>query len=206
MNNNAINIPLSQWQHSSRHEIRFYRQRVQQWLEGKKYAQIYLDPNSVLQEYLAKLLPSSGSTASILDVGSGPLTTVNKTWPGVELSITAVDALADKYNQTMRKAGMAPLVQAQQGFGEDLCEMFEPDMFDITHSVNAIDHTFDPVKVIENMIALTRPGGYVVIQVNENEADYSRGGLHNWNFYRQNDDLIMQQVNTETATNIRSSF
>ncbi len=61
---------------------------------------------------------------SILDVGSGPLTSVGKTYPGKRIQLTAADALADEYVEAMRKSGVEPLVTPVAVAGEDVTSHF----------------------------------------------------------------------------------
>ncbi len=58
-----------------------------------------LDPNSVVTDDLVgrHLRWLASTEVSILDVGAGPLTIINKTFPGKTLTITATDPLADEY-------------------------------------------------------------------------------------------------------------
>lgn len=57
------------------------------------------------------------------------------------------------------------------------------DAFDIVHSKNAVDHSHDAPRVIQEMIKVARPGGIVMIYVNENVAKKENNwGFHRWNF------------------------
>ncbi len=65
--------------------------------------------------------------------------------------------------------------------GEELSSQLPCGQFDIAFSNNALDHTLDPVQVLREMAAVTRPRGYIVVQVGEREgmrAGYT--GLHQW--------------------------
>jgi Methyltransferase domain len=95
---------------------------------------------------------------SILDVGAGPLTALGKTHPGKNVRITATDPLADHYNRILREAGIDPPVQTVACRGEELRERFAAGTFDIAFSQNALDHSIDPAKVIEDMVELVGEG------------------------------------------------
>jgi len=36
--------------------------------------------------------------------------------------------------------------------------MFEPETFDLTFARNALDHSYEPIRVIRNMIGLVKTG------------------------------------------------
>jgi SAM-dependent methyltransferase len=75
---------------------------------------------------------------------------------------------------------------------EELSAFLPPDSFDIVHCRNALDHSFDPLRGVIEMLRLVRIGGVVVLYHNPNEAqseDYS--GFHQYNFDVQDDRFII---------------
>lgn len=61
--------------------------------------------------------------------------------------------------------------------------MFEPGSFDLVHANNCLDHSYDPIKAIQEMFTVLKPGGYMYLRHEINVAqvaDYV--GLHQWNF------------------------
>jgi SAM-dependent methyltransferase len=160
------------------------------WLATQAFGDIAqyerrVDPDAPLEESLIvdRLRDLAGETISILDVGAGPLTTVGKTYPGKKLEIVAVDPLAAEYDEALSKAGVTSPVRTTFCHGERLLESFEPGSFDIAYAANALDHSYDPVGVIRNMLAIVKPGGFVLLTHKPNEAE-RKGymGLHQWNF------------------------
>jgi SAM-dependent methyltransferase len=120
---------------------------------------------------------------SILDVGSGPLTSVGYRYPGKRLTIVPVDPLADEYDRLLRDAGLVPPIRTIGVAGEDIREHFGPRRFDIAYACNALDHSADPLRIISNMVGVVRPSGVVVLRHKRNEGTQARyGGLHQWNF------------------------
>lgn len=145
------------------------------------------------------MLGETGAGVSILDVGAGPVTSVGRRYDGVPLNVVAVDPLAKKYNRLLDSAGLEPPVRTEQVEGERLLERFGEEKFDITYARNALDHAVDPVLIIEQMLAVVRPGGYVVLRHGTNEAvqqGYSQ--LHQWNFDAREGTLIVWHPNGET--------
>ena len=157
----------------------FFRTRGSRW-PGSYTAR--LNPGSLLQPRPAALLPDAPE-ASILDVGAGPLTSLGKTVPGKRLHITAVDPLADGYDAVLAKYGVTPPVRTEKLPGEELTKRFAAETFDLVHARNCLDHAYNPVKAIEQMIQVAKRGGYVLLEHHPNEADkQEHRGLHQWNF------------------------
>lgn len=129
----------------------------------------------------------------VLDVGSGPLTKLGKTHPSKRLDITATDLLANDYDRLLAGFDLVPPVRTVYADAERLVDQFGRDAFDIVHAQNCIDHTADPHQAIEQMIAVTRPGGYVVLYHAENEGQregYNQ--LHQWNFTCENIAFVIR--------------
>ena len=122
-----------------------------------------------------------GAVIKALDLGSGPASTVGTNWPGRTVTLMRVDPLADEYNELLARHGYAPNIV--KGFGETLLDDVAERDFDFVHSGNALDHAYDPMLCIQNMVAICRPGGWVYFLVFENEAVYENyAGMHQWNF------------------------
>jgi SAM-dependent methyltransferase len=167
-------------------EVQFWRNIFAtgglQWPEEYRFR---IDPEAEVNDpILRQILEKSPHVAvSILDVGAGPITGVGFRYPGKQLVLTAVDPLADAYDCILREHGIEPSVRTQRLRGEDLLSRFAPDSFDVAFARNALDHTLDPLPIIENMVAVIRPGGHVVLRHVPNEAvTESYEQLHQWNF------------------------
>jgi SAM-dependent methyltransferase len=158
--------------------------------KGASWPQDYasrLDPQRVVVHYLREFAERLGRLPSdrpveVLDVGAGALTQLGYVWPGRAMNLTAVDALARDYDWLLARYRVEPPVRAQYAMFEELVARFGRDRFDVAHARNALDHSWDPVLGLRQMIEVTRPGGLVVLdsQVNEGERNYYEG-LHQWN-------------------------
>ena len=153
-----------------------------------------LDPRlPVTERFLAELVVATHEQElSILDVGAGPLTTVGRTYGSKRLTIVAIDPLAEEYDRILESSGVVPPVRTRPGEGERLLELFPAGSFDIAYSANALDHSYDPLLVIRNMVNVVKPGGYVLLRHRRNEAeakDYL--GLHQWNFDIQDGRFVV---------------
>ncbi len=151
------------------------------------------DPGSPLQPLITEILDTPpGSTARILDVGSGPLTWLGKVWEGRSVEITATDALSDDYNSLFTEVGLIPLVRPIKVNAERLTEVVPPGHFDLATSRNALDHSYDPLEAIRQMVKSVKPGGKVLLMHVLNEAE-NQGyhGLHQWNFCAHNGKFLI---------------
>jgi SAM-dependent methyltransferase len=127
-------------------------------------------------------VPDDADPVRLLDVGSGPLTTIGIEWPGRNVEAVAVDPLADEYNAILREVGIEPPVPATAVMAEELGRLFEPGSFHIVHVSNALDHTSDAVEAIRQMARVTTAGGSIML-LHHVEVGVMEGyqGLHQWN-------------------------
>ena len=173
-----------QWEDELPSEVLFWENYLK--TSGDKWPEEFIqrcDPNSRLQELLLRFIDKTAAKNLILDVGAGPLTIVNKRCDFGPIEIRAVDPLADTYHELLAKYGIEPLVRTEKCDGEKLTSKFAENSFDLTHSRNAIDHSYDPLKCIREMISVTKKNRFVVLQVFEREGSYARwNGLHQWDF------------------------
>jgi len=184
----------NQWENDLPSEVSFWEDWIRfKGLHWKKDYKARLDSNSRLQNFFKKYLNKTIPKNKILDVGAGPLTKINKKCNLTKLEIYPIDPLADEYNMLLKKYGIKPLIKTKRLEGEKLTEKYNINTFDITNSRNAIDHAYDPLKVIEEMIKVTKRGGYIILQVAIKEGSYHDWeGLHNWDFFLKDDALFLK--------------
>ncbi len=152
-----------------------------------------LDPAMPLQKWARDLIIAPvGATVRLLDVGAGPATRLGKVWPKRTVLITAIDPLADEFNRMLDEYGVKPPVRTQQGDGERLADGVQMDSFDLAYSINALDHCYDPLKAIKGMVRAVKPGCWVVLEHNVNEAEHETfHGLHQWNFCAEDGKFVI---------------
>jgi len=184
--------PKATWNKGLLSEVKFW----DRWLrDGNNPALLFrLDPNSPLQDWLTVYLNKESKVNRILDVGSGPLTNVGKRCDVSELEIVCCDVLAGEYRELLTRHGIETPYEIRQAEGERLTEVFPENRFDIVFSNNAVDHTHDAVRAIMEMIKTAKEGGFVVIQVAENEGRRNAyRGLHQWDCYIDQERFMMKR-------------
>lgn len=188
------------WETGKQNELNFWRDFLA--TKGGKWQHNYWqrqDANLALQGYITQYLKKTteiGATAKILDAGAGPLTFVGKTSPIYHLDLTAVDALANEYDQILSEFDITPIVRTQYCDVEQLTSRFALNYFNLVHIRNALDHSYDPLLGILQMLDVVKPGGYVLINTKVNEGeDENYLGFHNWNFCCDRGQFIIWNFN-----------
>lgn len=166
---------------------------------SKGYMENLCNPETPILDYIAQYIKSENTT--ILDVGAGPVTQVGYRWQGKPIKVVAIDPLAQEYNTL--PCAVAKPVTTQFGVGESLSEQFPKNTFDITHARNSLDHSFDPLKCIYEMIHVTKPNGYIILHhcIGEGQrANYD--GLHQWDFFAQDSFFYISNKKRDTVINV----
>jgi SAM-dependent methyltransferase len=162
---------------------------------GKDFAD-RLNPNLPLQDFITSLLPKDQKHVQILDVGAGPLTIVGKKYLDYDIDLTAVDPLANEYDKLILKYGVNPPIKTGKVDAERLTEVFAENTFDLAYARNCLDHSYDPEKAIVEMIKVTKPGRYILLEHTANEGEHqSYSGLHQWNFSCRDNDFMIGSPN-----------
>ena len=198
------------WETGKASELDYWRS----WLRTKgclspedcspeEYKKRFVDPESALEDRIRKHLNAPhGATVSILDVGAGAATKLGKRWEGRTIKITAVDPLADDYGRLLEEFGLTPLVQTQPGEVERLTERFPRNCFDLVYMENALDHSYDPLIGIRQMLEVVKPGGYVLLEHYVNEGEWGGyGDWHRWNFCIDYGHFIIWNPKTRFSVN-----
>jgi SAM-dependent methyltransferase len=195
---------LAAWVAAKGSEVSFWRE----WLATKGFAwpedyEPRLNPEQPLQDRVIRHLSAPpGATVSILDVGAGPLTKLGKRWEGRTILITAVDPLADQYKQLLAAAGIKAPVETEPGEVERLTERFPTNHFDLVNMENALDHSYDPLLGLEQMLEVVKPGGYVLLLHDVNEGHRTGySGFHQWNFCADDDHFVVWNRKTRFSVN-----
>lgn len=183
MQNDIIAQELMLWSKGVRGEVSFWTNWVSSG--GGKYPEDFarrVSGTAKFDPFLENLFPA-GARIDILDVGAGPITFLGTTSNRNRISITATDPLADAYAGILSSHGITAPVATVFATAEDLGAFFPADRFDVVHCRNALDHSFNPVRGIDQMLLVARPGGIVILRhhVNEGETE-NYSGFHQYNF------------------------
>ncbi len=155
-----------------------------------------LDPQLLISGHLSQLLEKvPGDICKIIDVGAGPLTAVGKKHDKKKIELIATDVLGDVYQDILKRHKIVPPVSTIACPGEALVDRFGSGIFDVAISQNALDHTEDPMVVLEQMIKLIKPGGFVLLQHREREATQELwAGMHKWDFFSESGEFLMKGI------------
>lgn len=188
------NVRLSGWDH----EVSFWRDFVQSdrfannWCSAVPNPELEREIHVLMRSVAQRVWADEGRPARILDIGSGPVSILTHSFVGVHVDLQAADPLGKEYDKLWDSPRKAAVVKPIAVDGEQLLSKFGTNHFDITYIRNALDHTANPITTLQQMLAITKPGGYVIAQCSENEADAEGWhGFHQWNIHTENGDYIV---------------
>lgn len=196
----------SDWQAGVQKEVDFWRAVFigKQFPEYKQDMLQRLDANNPLMPWIGAHLPQGVPVADvrILDVAAGPVSCVGWQIGGQRPRITPVDALARQYRAILDEFNLVPPEYTQLCDGEEIGQSFSPSSFDVVHIRNALDHCYDALAVVRNMLAVLKPGGMLLIHGFTDEAEFERyDGLHQWNIRGQDGQLVIWRPGARHVVN-----
>ncbi len=147
----------------------------------------------------------SQKNTSFIDVGSGPFSTCGTCTTKTNLQFIAVDMMAPIYSAIKEKYNLQTEVTPQFTIVERLASQFGLEQFDIVHMSNSLDHTFDPMAGIWQLLGVCKVNGTVILEHHQNEAEAAAyDGLHQWNCTLQNGKFEIW--NRETTIDVASEL
>lgn len=181
--NEALVRQLSAWLDGIDYEIKFWNE----WMEtkgGRWPADFVNRQNPDCEVDLALFEGLDTSTPQkVLDVGAGPASFFGFRLNGRPIELSACDPLAPQYAEMAAHHGISWPVPTMSGFAEDLSAFYPRNSFDMVVCRNALDHSFDPVRGIEEMLLILKKGGRINLIHYVNEAENENYvGFHQWNF------------------------
>jgi len=193
-------ISADKWFEGVNFEVGFWQNYLN--TKGAQWPDDYrmrLDPNKPFNSMVEQAIRDTGSREiEVLDVGSGPITSLGYVSKKFDIRITATDPLADAYSILLEKADVIPPIKTQKCFGENLLQYFGGRRFHVCHSCNALDHSIDPRNILLAMAQLLYPNGLMYVRVHKNEGESTHySGLHNWNFDRDENNHFILWRDTE---------
>lgn len=184
MEGNEMNTQIDVWLSGIYEEIKFWNESIltggealdrKRWEENIRKGRPFILEEEIPPE-------KAGQEYQFVDVGSGPFSGCGFVTDKVILKHVAVDPLADAYKVMKAKAGIENEVNLKTGFVEILDHFFERNVFDMVHMSNSLDHSFNPVLGIYQLINICKIGGKVILRHKDNEAVFEKyEGFHQWN-------------------------
>jgi ubiquinone/menaquinone biosynthesis C-methylase UbiE len=188
------------------HELKFWKGFVQtnrflsDWVGKIVTPELAIDQAEVVVAIQRKLTKNT----KVLDLGSGVVSILNGLVPANQL--TAADPLGELYECIFdyNQYKLSPPVPFP---AEELPQEWT-GTFDIVHMRNALDHSQNPMKVLENIFRVKKTGGIVIIHGFCNEAIQEKWqGFHQWNIsLDENGDLIIVDANNKKETILNKTF
>jgi SAM-dependent methyltransferase len=174
---------IARWASGIPDELAFWQSVLPQLKTGRPEDHYRLAPDAPVHPHLEQEIAGlARSEVRILDVGAGPLSGVGKKSGHARVMLTAVDPLAHGYDRILADLDIEPPVRTSFADGESLTEFFAEDSFDIVVMENSLDHSWDPLQVVAEMLRVARIGGLVLLDHFEREAEIeSYQGFHQWN-------------------------
>lgn len=130
-----------------------------------------------LPYYFARMIRSK-KEVKIADIGSGPVCTLGNIWGNTKIKIYASDVRQPSYEILVKKENIKLLTPIEYQDMENLT--YEDDFFDIVHCVNALDHTENAQKAIDEMKRVCKKGGYLYLRHGHNQRKAHSGNGHYW--------------------------
>ncbi|MHB8348384.1 MAG: class I SAM-dependent methyltransferase [Acidiferrobacterales bacterium] len=178
-------------------EIRDWIIAYEEWCETaktKKSGESFLDRNREVQFNFLKNWQET--PPKVLDVGSGAFSWIGTKSPAGEISLQACDALADVYAALSKKYNLVPYVNIDFCVVERLLDRYGSESYDYVIMNNALDHSFDAILGIKNLLGVLRIGGTLYLGHFVNEASNGNfNGIHQWDVDERNGDMVVARGN-----------
>lgn len=190
--------PKKIWEetYKSESEVEFFEGVIAQIGQGDEptLMEKRLQPNRELAEKITNYLDGEPRSLRILDIGAGPLSTVGTAWDGQPIDLIPLDPFGDKYSELWDKYGHNPPVRTRQGVGEEIDTLFPEAHFDIIHSQNALDHTYQPMVILQKAMTRLKPGGWLMLFHKDNEGKRVYNDFHQWNLTEDDGEFVIWKM------------
>lgn len=129
---------------------------VHRWETGRSFEGVAIHAARGVHEHAAQLVQATLTPgARLLDVGAGSGALTSRL-AGLGYVVTATDLDGSSF------MGQAPLVEWDLA-AASLPAGMDPDSYDGICAIETLEHVHDPTRALQNLYALLRPGGRLVI-------------------------------------------
>lgn len=185
--NSSASVSQNLREEGSDVEIAFWRE----FCQSKRFIDNFcvLEPNPEIDPDIELFIKGyavaenrHGNIPKMLDIGSGPVSMFSRSFAEERVDLKAADPLANEYSKLWDASPFTGLVMPVACSVEDLSREFDADEFDVTHIRNALDHAANPLVGLDEMLKITKPGGFLIVHGFANEAEAEQWqGFHQWN-------------------------
>lgn len=191
------------WAGSLQEELEFWTH----WAESggapnPEHHALRTDPSTPIQPAVVEFARENGlQYLQVLDVGSGPLTKVGHRAPAdLAITVHTCDPLAPAYISAFNRYRIPVPNPPAFALAEYLSAFYEPSSIDVITCNNALDHCIDPLRALNEMLRVLKPGGILLCSHHRNEgqkANYE--GLHQFNIDTEDGKPILWNRNNRVA-------
>ena len=143
---------------------------------------------------ISELQKSFDDPLNCIEIGSGPVSQFysEEILNIPKIRISALDPLADTYNELHKKYGSEYNIRCIRGFAENMNKLFPPNSFHLVFSQNAIDHSKSPIDFFDSICRILKPKGFIVLNGFLKVGTISHWmGLHQWDIEIDGNDLVV---------------
>ncbi len=148
---------------------------------------LWVNKKTQLRDYFVPMIGDK-KEVTIADLGSGPCSITGSYYKDVKVNLYPSDVLQEEYMSIWKyKCKADPLIPIEK---QNIEKLTYPDnYFDIVHCENALDHTRNPKKAIEEMKRICKKGGWVYLRHFIDQRRRFRG-FHYWDINIEGRDCV----------------
>lgn len=192
-------MDIKVWEEGKKGEIAYWRG----WLTGRGRRYQNLRPLSPLFDFMI----GGKKRVRIANLGAGALNMLGDFRDNVRVTVVSSDLLADEYKNLHGEFSIKPPTPVEK---QDMTSLtYQDNSFDIVYCANALDHTQDPYKALQEMVRICKPGGWIYLRHIAHEGKrHGYRNLHQWNLdiTEDGDCIIWNKADFQTATFLLSDI
>lgn len=141
----------------------------------------------------------------VIDVGCGPLPKFGNKLNCGRVNYQPVDPLAHQYEKILKESDVKLPVTPKFAMAEFLTLFYKENSADYIIIHNALDHTYDIMRALVEMLRVVKLDGYVLMYHMDSEGIFENySGMHQWNITENHGDLYF--FNKEYGINVTEAI